>query len=250
MLRDLIDVRATLVSASVEVPFALQSAIDRMMPMIRSLRHGDGRFALFNGGIEGDDKIVNVALAHTGSTGGALMSAPHSGFHRLAAGRAVIIADVGAPPAPGSDDLAHAGTLSFEMSVGKERVVVNCGGRGHGNGDWRDVLRATAAHSTVVVDETNSSELLAEGGLGRRPSDVIAARREVDGNLLIAASHDGYARTVRARAQAHHLHGARRLGRPRRGRPDRARAAAPSRPDSTFTPTSRRRWPRTRDRCS
>ena len=194
VLRDLIDVRATLVSASVEVPFALQSAIDRMMPMVRSLRHGDGRFALFNGGAEGDDKIVNVALAHTGSTGSTLLSAPHSGFHRLAAGRAVIIADVGVPPAPGSDELAHAGTLSFEMSVGKERLIVNCGGRGHGNCAWRDVLRATAAHSTLVVDETNSSELLAEGGLGRRPSNVIAARREIDGSLLIAASHDGYAR--------------------------------------------------------
>jgi uncharacterized heparinase superfamily protein len=194
VLRDLIDVRATLVSASVEVPFSLQSAIDRTMPMIRTLRHGDGRFALFNGGIEGDDRIVNVALAHTGSTGSALMSAPHSGFNRLAAGRVVIIADVGAPPAPGSDELAHAGTLSFEMSVGKERLIVNCGGRAHGNGPWRDALRATAAHSTLVVDETNSCELLAEGGLGRRPSDVIAARREVDGNLLIAASHDGYTR--------------------------------------------------------
>ncbi len=194
VLRDLIDVRATLVSASVEVPFALQSAIDRMMPMVRALRHGDGRFALFNGGIEGDDKIVNIALAHSGSTGSALSSAPHSGFHRLAAGRAVIIADVGAPPAPGSDELAHAGTLSFEMSVGKERLIVNCGGRAHGDDPWRDALRATAAHSTLVVDETNSCELRAAGGLGWRPSDVIAARREVDGNLLIAASHDGYAK--------------------------------------------------------
>ena len=192
VLRHLVDTRATLAAAHVEVPPPLQMAIDRMAPMVRCLRHGDGRLPLFNDGSEGDEKDISMVLAQTGTRGKALSSAPHSGFHRLAAGPTILIADTGPPAPPGAGRGAHAGTLSFEMSVGKDRLIVNCGGRPHDDGNWGAALRATAAHSTVVVDDVNSSELLAGGGLGRHPAEVAASRREVDGNLLIECSHDGY----------------------------------------------------------
>ena len=192
VLRTLVELRATLMAAHEAVPLDLQGAIDRMAPMVRCLRHGDGRLALFNGAGEGHETDIARVLAQSGSRGKALLTAPHSGFHRMVCGKTVIIADTGAPPPPGADADACAGTLSFEMSVGRQRLVVNCGAAQ--DAEWRAALRSSAAHSTVVVGDVNSSEVLSPSGLGRRPAQMSAIRREVQGNLLIEASHDGYAR--------------------------------------------------------
>jgi uncharacterized heparinase superfamily protein len=93
----------------------------------------------------------------------------------------------------GADRFAHAGTLSFEMSVGRDRLIVNCGAAPAAEGEWRDALRATAAHSTLVLADTNSSELKTEG-LGRRVEKVEADRQEANGAQWLEATHDGWLR--------------------------------------------------------
>jgi uncharacterized heparinase superfamily protein len=55
-------------------------------------------------------------------------------------------------------------------------------------------MRATAAHSTLTLADTNSSELREEG-LGRRPERVEIERHEANGAQWLEASHDGYRRT-------------------------------------------------------
>lgn len=192
VLRSLIDIHGILDAAHLEVPTALRSAIDRMVPMLRCMRLGDGGLATFNGGAVGDRGDIDAVLAQAAVKGKALSSAPHSGFQRLAAGRTVIVVDAGPPPPPGPDRHAHAGTLSFEMSVGRERLIVNCGGGAQSHEPWRAAIRATAAHSTVGVDDTNSMEIRADGGVGRRPVHVNCQRRESDGNLWLEINHDGY----------------------------------------------------------
>jgi uncharacterized heparinase superfamily protein len=89
------------------------------------------------------------------------------------------------------DRFAHAGTLSFELSIGRDRLIVNCGAAPASQGAWRDAMRATAAHSTLVIGDTSSSELR-PGGLGRRPDKVDVYRQEANGAHLLEASHDGY----------------------------------------------------------
>ena len=191
-LRYLIDARAALRARQTEVPAALQSAIDRAAPMLRFFRHGDGTLGLFNGANEGEGGFVDLVLARAEAKGRPPVSAPYAGFQRLQAGRTLVIADTGVPPVPGLDGDAHAGTLSFEMSHGRERLIVNCGGYHGGNAQWRGVARATAAHSTLVVADTNSSEIRSDGGLGRRPTHVPCERAEDGGSQWLAASHDGY----------------------------------------------------------
>jgi uncharacterized heparinase superfamily protein len=104
----------------------------------------------------------------------------------------LLIVDAGAPPPAGFDAHAHAGTLSFEMSLGRERLIVNCGAMASADGVWDTAQRATAAHSTATLDDTNSSEIV-DSGLGRRPARVSCARDEHDGATWLTLSHDGYA---------------------------------------------------------
>jgi uncharacterized heparinase superfamily protein len=105
-----------------------------------------------------------------------------------------VLADAGTPSS--IDRHAHAGTLSFEMSVGKERLVVNCGAALSDPSEWRRAQRATAAHSALSIADTNSSEILDGSGgrwLGRRPRQVEAQRDEDNGTVWLTMSHDGYA---------------------------------------------------------
>jgi uncharacterized heparinase superfamily protein len=55
-------------------------------------------------------------------------------------------------------------------------------------------LRTTAAHSTLVVADTNSTRILEAGGLGRGVAEVISKRQESEEGQWLEASHDGYVR--------------------------------------------------------
>jgi uncharacterized heparinase superfamily protein len=203
-LQDVIEIRNLLHGAGVEAPPILATVLDRGAPALRALRHADGTLALFNGTRDEPAAMLDLVLTQAQSRGRAPSVLPESGFQRLAASRTLVIVECGAPPAArreaaagglprGADRFAHAGTLSFEMSVGRERVIVNCGAAPAAEGEWRDALRATAAHSTLVLADTNSSELRAEG-LGRRVETVESDRQESSGAQWLDATHDGWLR--------------------------------------------------------
>jgi uncharacterized heparinase superfamily protein len=95
-------------------------------------------------------------------------------------------------------DQGSASTLSFELSDGGQRLIVNCGGPGPLPTDLPDELvqglRTTAAHSTLVLADTNSTNILADGSLGKGVEDVTIDRTEDNDASRLEASHDGYVR--------------------------------------------------------
>ncbi len=190
-LQDLTEIRALLQAAGVPAPAALISAIERMALAIRALRHGDGGLSLFNGTRTPDAHLVDLALVQAGRGQRPPMALPDGGFQRLQAGRTVILVDAGPPAAPKQDRVAHAGTLSFELSIGRERLIANVGDTWAAGAEWRDAVRATAAHSTLVLADTSSSELKPDG-LGRRPTTVEVQRQEANGAHWLEVSHDGW----------------------------------------------------------
>ena len=203
-LQDLIEIRNLLHGVNVTAPPELSVALERAGQALRLFRHGDGALALFNGSREEGAPIVDLVLTQGQARGRAPMLLEETGFQRLQAGRTLVICDAGAPPPGrtrdvgsglprGADRLSHAGTLSFEMSVGRDRMIVNCGAAPAAEAEWRDALRSTAAHSTLVLADTNSAELREEG-LGRRPERVEADRHESEGAQWLDASHDGWRR--------------------------------------------------------
>ena len=192
VLKNLIEIRTLLhAGGGGDAPAAVGAAIERLSLALRTLRHGDGGVALFNGARDEHATVVEQVLTQAGRASRAPAALTDLGFHRLNTGRTVLIVDAGAPPPPGLDRLAHAGTLSFELSIGRERLIVNCGGAPLGSAAWTDAARATAAHSTLVIADTSSSELK-PGGLGRRPEKVTVERNEANGAHWLEASHDGW----------------------------------------------------------
>jgi uncharacterized heparinase superfamily protein len=192
VLQDLVDIRSALRAAQIETPGAVQDAIGRMAPMLRLFRHGDRRLALFNNSLEEDGVIIDLVLTRSETRGRAPAHAPNSGFERLQADSSLVVVDVGRPPPAGFDEHAHAGALSFEMSHGRDRIIVNCGAYRGPKPNWWRVSRASAAHSVLVVADTNSAEIRDDGLLGRTPASVACERAEHEGQQWISATHDGY----------------------------------------------------------
>ncbi len=192
MLRLLIDIRQGLKVAQLDVPLELALAISRMVPVLKFFRHGDGLLALFNGGNGGSALFLDATITLSEARGRLVKRLPKTGYERIIAGRALLLMDVGAPPIRPFDTEAHAGLLGFEFSVGRERLIVNCGAGPQGDSEWRRAMGATAAHSTVILGNTNACELLADGGIGHRPTEIESRRFEQEGMQVIEASHDGY----------------------------------------------------------
>lgn len=197
----------------------------RMLVWLAGMTHPDGEIALFNDAAFCVGPTVSALMAYAGRLGvinqhqtrdpcagdlGTLLSTEvdpaknqktpellhllASGYVRLEQRDAVALLDV-APIGP--DYLpghAHADTLSFELSVFGQRVVVNGGTSRYGVGLERLRERGTAAHSTVEVAGQNSSEVWGGFRVARRayPFDLhLQDRTEV---FQVGCSHDGYKR--------------------------------------------------------
>ena len=123
LLLDLLPLRQTFAARNIAPPPALLNAIDRMMPMLRFFRHGDGQIALFNGRSATPNDLLATLLMYDDTRGTPMASMPHSGYQRIEAGHTVVLMDTGAPPPAGVSHDAHAGCLSFELSSGTSRIV-------------------------------------------------------------------------------------------------------------------------------
>jgi uncharacterized heparinase superfamily protein len=202
ILIDLLPLRQVFTARNIAPPPALLNAIDRMMPMLRFFRHGDGNFALFNGMGPTPADVVTTILAYDDARGAPVANAPHSGYQRLEAGATVIVMDTGRPPPLAVSQNAHAGCLAFELSAKLNRIVVNCGLPGTGRDSWRQVARSTAAHSTVTFNDVSSAHFVDSGPLRRMmqgmpmiggPQHVGVEREPQDGGVVLRTSHDAYA---------------------------------------------------------
>jgi uncharacterized heparinase superfamily protein len=201
LLIDLLPLRQTFAARNIAPPQALLNAIDRMMPMLRFFRHGDGNFALFNGMSATPSDLLATLLAYDDTHGMPMVNMPHTGYQRLEAGSTTVVMDSGAPPPANVSHDAHAGCLSFELSSGQSRIVINCGMPATGRDNWRALARGTPAHSTLTCHGTSSCQfveltavkrLLQGAPIVSGPAVVESHREPVADGTLLTASHDGY----------------------------------------------------------
>jgi len=201
LLIDLLPLRQTFAARNIAPPPALLNAIDRMMPMLRFFRHGDGTIALFNGMSGTPSDLLATLLAYDDTHGTPMASMPHSGFQRLDAGAMTVIIDTGPPPPAAVSHEAHAGCLAFEMSSGPCRIVINCGMPSTGRDNWRSFARSTAAHSTLTYHDTSSCQFVELSAMKRLlhgapivtgPVNVENFREVITNGMLLTTSHDGY----------------------------------------------------------
>ena len=189
-------VKQTLDITKIPVPDILTDRIAHMAPVLRCLRHGDGTLARFHGGGPGSEHILDQALAISGVR----PSVPQDramGFARLNAGATSLIMDVATPPLGPARFSAHASTCAFELSVGRNRLVVNCGSGLSFGDDWQIASRSTASHATAGIEGLSSSRFAHTKrgyfqALKETPKIVSVQKTEAFDGVRLRVNHNGY----------------------------------------------------------
>ena len=185
-------------AAKQTLPDGIEAAAAAALAALHGVTMGDGALSSWQGGNPGDAAKLQALIEGCGLRARPLRNARGWGYQRLAALGTVIVVD-GAPPPPSKMMRAGAAsTLAFEMSDGAQRLIVNCGGPGPQPSELPEelalALRSTAAHSTLVLADANSTAILADGSLGKGVTDVAIERADDNDSTRIIVSHDGYLR--------------------------------------------------------
>ena len=170
----------------------IEDKIMEMISVLKNLFHKDNSIALFNGSNNSNvKKILEISNLYK--------DIKKKNFDYTSDGLAIyenkqfkIFFDITKPNDKLLNQNLHSGTLSFELSSLKEKIITNCGSVEKRIGKKPEFLRYSAAHSTLVLNNTNISELIEKKSYKRAPKKVLIKSENVDEYLIWDASHDGY----------------------------------------------------------
>ncbi|MGN3974870.1 heparinase II/III family protein [Tsuneonella sp. SYSU-LHT278] len=196
----LVELKACYRAVRREPPAAIDAMLNLLVPPLLALTHGDGGIGSWQGAGAVSAERISTLVAASGVRTRPLKEARQWGYQRATGGKAVLQFDAAPPPLAKHARSGCASTLAFELSHGPQRIVVNCGGAAFAGGQVpvriEQGLRATAAHSTLVLDDANSTAVLLHGKLGAGVTEVEIDRRmmplENGTATRLEASHDGY----------------------------------------------------------
>jgi len=176
-------------------------AAARMVTALRVLTHPDGHIALFAdsgfdiaaepAALSDYATRLGVELSEPAPEADSSAVLPQSGYIRLAARDALILASTSGPAPVHQPGHAHCDALAFELSLGGVRVVTDTGLFEYRPGPRRDRARGTASHSTLQVDAEEQAEIWAAHRVGGRP---VVALLGWDGAGMAEASCSGWSR--------------------------------------------------------
>ena len=190
--------RACYQAAKQAVPEGIEAAAQASLAALHGIMMGDGALSSWQGFNPGEASRLTALIEGCGMRARPLRLARGWGYQRLSALGTILVIDAAPPPPQRIAEQGSASTLAFELSDGSQRLIVNCGGPGPLPTDLPPELvqglRTTAAHSTLVLSDTNSTNILDDGSLGKGVEDVTIDRSEDNDASRLEASHDGYVR--------------------------------------------------------
>jgi uncharacterized heparinase superfamily protein len=201
-LEDLLDIVNIHQAYRKPLPKTIISKALQMFEWLKCMCHPDGEIAFFNDSTLGAtptlaelvDYAKRLKVSYIKTKEEKLTYLKDSGYIRATGKEFVLIADVadiGPSYLPGH---GHADVLSFELSLFGRRIIVNSGVSTYENCLERINQRGTKAHSTISIDDKNSSEVLSGFRVARRAKIFDIKTILKDSKIIFSACHDGYKR--------------------------------------------------------
>ena len=183
-----------------EDPFsgALDHALHKMAQVAADLAHPDGGPVLFNdAGLDmayspGDCLDIYERLFGRRPEQQGVFALKAAGYYGLRSGGVYMVADCGriAP-----DDLpahGHGDVLSFELSVGKERMIADQGVFEYNAGEKRQRARSALSHNTLCFENADQADFFGAFRCGRRPDAAVSAYQQTADGFVLEGTHNGF----------------------------------------------------------
>ena len=187
-LKNLIDIKNYLGLSGHSIPKALNEIIAKMGMILKFFKINNNELAIFNEFNFIDGHQLNAVIKRANTRLRIPSSLNQACFKRISDNKLIFVMDCGSP----SKRKTHAGSLSFEFSHFGEKLVVNSGSPFVNDKKWIEAMRSTAAHSTVSIDDINSSDIFYQKDTNTRIAKVWSELLFDKNCYWINSAHSGY----------------------------------------------------------
>ena len=190
-LNNLIETKNIFLFLNLEIPNFLSNNILAMTSLLKTYKHHDSSLPLFNGcNNNHNEKIQNISkrekfLKTVPLTKFKNGIAVYKDYHKA------LFFDVVQPTLHKYHNELSASTLSIEISASKEKIITNCGGT-ESSGKNPAYLKYSAAHSTIILNNTNITEIKENDSNKLFPKEVFFESKDEDDKLIMSGTHNGY----------------------------------------------------------
>ena len=190
-LSNLIEIRNIFLFFEIKASRNFINNILAMTSILKTYQHNDTSLPLFNGCNNNYNKIIEKIYDKEEFVKTKTLTELKNGIAVYKDPQKVIFFDVVQPSNLGFHKDLSAGSLAIEMSAYGEKIITNCGGSEIG-GKNPAYLKYSAAHSTIVLDNTNISEIK-ENNFNRDFIKNVNLETKDNKNLItLSGTHNGY----------------------------------------------------------
>src|SRR3990167_456243 len=201
MLELLLDLYNLFIAFEKSFPKTWFDRLQKMRFWLKVMTHPDGHLSFFNDAALHIAPTLDVleayadrlALPPVSDIENNCIYLKESGYLRLQNKNMVAILDCAKIGPDYQPAHAHADTLSFELSIGQKRCVVNSGTNVYAeNLDQRTWQRSTASHSTVEINQQSSSQPWGVFRVAKRAYPKNLRIKKINNEWIVSCSHSGY----------------------------------------------------------
>ena len=189
VLKKLIEVRNLSSNFKSSYGEKLNSIINKMILSGKIIRHSNGLIADFNNGCNYESFLIDQIFNKFKSSS-ILNKFSEDGYINVKSKNSNFIFDCGPPETNWVN--FHSGTLSFEFCYAKQMIIINCGSIINDE-KWTNSLKGTSAHSTINIDNFNSTSVVENNN--RIANIIKKSAGKTESGFFVEASHDGYSKS-------------------------------------------------------
>ncbi len=190
-LNNLIEIKNIFLFIDLKIPKFVNNSILAMTSLLATYKHDDLSIPLFNGSNNNHNKeIQNIFKKEQFLKTNSLRNFKN-GIAAYKDTNKSLFFNVVKPTNFEYHRELSAGTLAIEISANGEKIITNCGWI-EGSGKNLAYLKYSAAHSTIIINNTNISEIK-DGEINIPfPREVLFENVDNDERTTFSGSHNGY----------------------------------------------------------
>ncbi len=195
-LNNLNEIKNILLFFEIKIPRNLNNTILSMTSLLGTYMHNDLSLPLFNGCNNNHNTQIKKIIEKEQFLKNVIFKEFKNGIAVYKDISKTLFFDVVQHTGLGICKELSAGTLSVEISADNEKIITNCGGA-EISGKNPSYLKYSAAHSTIIINNTNISQI---GGIKENtnfPNQVKYEEKDNEDEALLSGTHNGYTRNYK-----------------------------------------------------